>query len=89
MNSPGRHFTQHMERQLRELQGRLEYETDKVLAQLVCAQRINEMIGQHQQSDQSVDVRPSSVCWTANLDNLLADLDKLRGSDGRQKPHRC
>ncbi|KAK7413663.1 hypothetical protein QQX98_007445 [Neonectria punicea] len=88
VNSPGRHFTQHMERQLQELQGGLEYETDEVLAQLICAQRMNEMIAQLQQSDQSVDVRPSSNVWTANLDNLLADLDNLRGSEGQQKPHR-
>lgn len=78
-----------MERQLQELQGGLEYETDKVLAQLVYAQRINEMIAQLQQSDQSVDIRPSLNVWTANLDNLLADLDNLRGSEGQQKPHRC
>ncbi|KAK7428872.1 hypothetical protein QQZ08_004642 [Neonectria magnoliae] len=83
-----RHFTQHMERQLQELQGGPEYETDEVLAQLVCAQRMNEMIAQLQQSDQSVDVRPSSNVWTANLDNLLADLDNLRGSEGQRKPHR-
>lgn len=78
-----------MERQLQELQGGLEYETDKVLAQLVCAQRMNEMIAQLQQSDQSVDVRPSSNAWAASLDNLLADLDNLRCSEGQQKPHRC
>jgi hypothetical protein len=78
-----------MERQLQELQGGLEYETDKVLAQLVCAQRINEMIAQLQQSDQLVDVRPSSNVWIANLDNLLADLGRLRGSEGQQKPHSC
>lgn len=78
-----------MERQLQELQGRLEYETDKVLAQLVCAQRINEMIAQLQHSGQSVDVPLSSNVWTANLDNLLAHLDNLRGSEGQHKPHRC
>jgi len=78
-----------MERQLQELQGGLEYETDKVLAQLVCAQRINEMIAQLQQSDQSVDIRPSSNVWTANLDNLLADLGSLRRSEGQEKAHCC
>ncbi|KPM46317.1 hypothetical protein AK830_g26 [Neonectria ditissima] len=88
VNSPGRHFTRHMERQLQELQDGLDFETDSVLAQLVCAQRMNEMIAQIQQSDQAVDVQPSSNVWTANLDNLLADLDNLRGSEGQQKPHR-
>ncbi|KEZ45802.1 hypothetical protein SAPIO_CDS1616 [Scedosporium apiospermum] len=87
VNSPARHFTQHMERQLQELQDGLEYETDKVLAQLVYAQRINEMIAQFQQSDQSVDVRLSSNVCAANLDNLLADLGSLRRSEGQQKPH--
>lgn len=77
-----------MERQLHELQGGPEYETDKVLVQLVCAQRVNEMIAQLQQSDQLVDVRPSSNVWAANLDNLLANLNSLRGPDGFQKPHR-
>ena len=78
-----------MERQLQELQDGLEYETDKVLAQLVYAQRINEMIAQFQQSDQSVDVRLSSNVCAANLDNLLADLGSLRRSEGQQKPHCC
>ncbi|KAL4923642.1 uncharacterized protein BDV17DRAFT_234522 [Aspergillus undulatus] len=86
VNSPGRHFTEHMERQLQELQDGLEYETDEVLAQLVCAQRMNEMIAQLQLSDQSVDVRPSSNVWTANLDNLLAGLDNQRGREGQHKP---
>ena len=78
-----------MERQLQELQGEQEFETDKVLAQLVCAQRIKEMISQLHNNDQSVDVRPSSDIWTANLDKLLADLDGLRASEGQRKPHRC
>lgn len=78
-----------MARQLQELQNEPEYETDKVLAQLVYAQRINEMIAQLQQSDQSVDVRPSSAICTANLDSLLADLDNLRSFETQQKPHRC
>lgn len=78
-----------MERQLQELQGGLEYGTDEVLSQLVCAQRVNEMIAQFQQSDQSVDVRPSLNAWTANLDNLLAELEGLRGSKSQQKTHRC
>ena len=78
-----------MERQLQEIQGGLEYETDEVLSQLVWAQRVNEMIAQLQQSEQSVDVRPSSNAWTANLDNLLAELDGLRGSKSQQKTHRC
>lgn len=77
-----------MERQLQELHAGLEYETDELLVQLVCAQRMNDMIAQLQQSDQSVDVRPSSKIWTANLDKLLAHLDDLRGSEGQQKSHR-
>lgn len=89
VNSPGRHFTQHMERQLDELQAGLEYETDEVLSQLVRAQRVNEMIAQLQQSDQPVDVRPSSNTLTAHLDKHLAELDNLRGSKAKsqQKPH--
>lgn len=78
-----------MERQLQELQGEEEFEADKVLTQLVCAQRIKEMISQLHNNDQSVDVRPSSDIWTANLDKLLADLDGLRASEGQRKPHRC
>ncbi|SPO06808.1 uncharacterized protein DNG_09502 [Cephalotrichum gorgonifer] len=87
VNSPGRHFTRHMERQLQGLQDGLEYETDGVLAQLICAQRISEMIAHLEQSEQSVDVRLSLNVWTANLDNLLAELDSLQGSEGQQKPH--
>ncbi|KAI9154853.1 Transcription factor himD [Paramyrothecium foliicola] len=88
VNSPSRHFTTHMERQLQELQGGLEYETDKVLAQLICAQRMNEMIAQVQQGDQMVDVQPSLRAWTAKFDSLLVDLDNLRVSESEQKPHR-
>lgn len=77
-----------MERQLQELRGGLEYETDEVLAQLVCAQRMNEMAAQLQLSEQSVDVQPSLKVWTANLDNLLADLDNQRGREGQQRTHR-
>jgi hypothetical protein len=39
-------------------------------------------------SEQSVDVQPSLKIWTANLDNLLADLDNQRGREGQQKTHR-
>lgn len=78
-----------MERQLQELHRGCEYETDEVLAQLVCGQRLSEMIAQLQQSDQSVDVRPSWNTWTTKLDNLLADLGNLRVSEGQHKPHRC
>ncbi|KAL2808906.1 hypothetical protein BJX63DRAFT_407635 [Aspergillus granulosus] len=88
VNSPGRHFTDHMERQLQELKARLEYKTDEVLAELVCAQRMNEMIAQLQLSDQSVDVRPSSNVWTANPDNLLADVENQRRREGQHKSHR-
>ena len=77
-----------MERQLHELQGEPECGTDRVLVQLVYAQRINEIIAQVHDSHQLVDVRPSSS-WTANLDKLLADIDNLRRSDCQQKPHRC
>lgn len=88
VNSPGRYFTQHMERQLQDLQSGPEYETDKALVQLICAQRINEMIAQRYQSDQPVDIRPSSNVWTARLDNLLSDLNDLRGRDPQYKTHR-
>lgn len=78
-----------MERKLQELQNALEYETDGVLAQLVAAQRVNEMVAQLQHNDQSVDVRPSSNAWTASVDSLLADLDNLRDPKGQNKPQRC
>ena len=78
-----------MERYLQDLQEEPEYETDDGIVELIRAQRMNEMIAQLHQSDQSVDVRPSSNVWTANLDNLLADLDELRVNEGRHKSHRC
>ncbi|KAL2783518.1 hypothetical protein BJX66DRAFT_318409 [Aspergillus keveii] len=87
VNSPGRHFTEHMARQLHELQERREYETDEVLTQLVCAQRMNEMVAQLHLSDQSVDVRPSLNFWATNLDNLLAEFDDRLGRGGQHKPH--
>ncbi|KAL3477188.1 hypothetical protein BJX99DRAFT_226520 [Aspergillus californicus] len=87
VNSPGRHFTDHMERQLQELHDGLEYESDEALAQLVCGQRMNEMIAQLHLRDQLADVRPSSNIW-ANLDNLLADLDNQRGHESQHKTHR-
>lgn len=89
VNSPSTHFTRYMEHQLQELQGVSEYQTDEVLAQLIYAQRMNEMIAQLQHSDQLVDFRPSSNDWAANLDKLFADLDKLRRSESQQKSHRC
>ncbi|KAH8168502.1 Winged helix-turn-helix transcription repressor DNA-binding protein [Sarocladium implicatum] len=79
VNSPGRLFTQHMERQYQELQEANACETDQILLQLVCAQRINEVIAQLQQSEQAVDVRPSSNVCVANIDKLLAELQVLRG----------
>ncbi|KAL3488949.1 hypothetical protein BJX62DRAFT_239533 [Aspergillus germanicus] len=88
LNSPGRHFTEHMERQLQELQEGCEYETDEVLAQLICAQRMNEMIAQLHLSEQLVDIRPSFNAWAANLDNLLVDLDNRQSREGQHKPHR-
>ncbi|KAH7320675.1 hypothetical protein B0I35DRAFT_459447 [Stachybotrys elegans] len=86
VNSPGRHFTEHMERQLQDLQECPEFETDDILVQLICAQRMNEMAAQFQLSDQSVDVRPSSNFWTVNLDNLLSNSNKQQSLD---KTHRC
>ena len=77
-----------MQRQLQELQGGLEIESDKVLSQLVCAQRVSEMIAQLQQDEQSVDVRLSSQAWTASLDSLLAELNDHRTSEGQHQPHR-
>jgi DNA-binding helix-hairpin-helix protein with protein kinase domain len=78
-----------MARHLQDLQDGREYETDEVLAQLVCAQRVNEMITQLHLSDQSVDVRPSLNFWTASLDNLLADLDNRCRRNYQHKSHAC
>lgn len=78
-----------MERYLQDLQDGPEFETDDVVVQLVRAQRMNEMIAQLHQSDQSVDVRPSSNVWTTSLDSLLADLNELRDFEGRHDGHRC
>lgn len=78
-----------MQRLLQELQGEPEYGSDEVLVQLIYAQRANEMIAQLQQSDQSVDIRPSANAWAANLDNLLAELHTLQDSKGQHRPHRC
>ncbi|KAK0392250.1 hypothetical protein NLU13_1746 [Sarocladium strictum] len=89
VNSPGRHFTEHMQRQLQELEDRLEYETDEILVQLVRGQRTNEMISQLQLNDQSVDIQPSSDLWAANLDSLLAELEKKRDHETQHKTPRC
>lgn len=78
-----------MERQFEDLQEGRACETDEVLLQLVCSQRINEMIAQLQQSEQSVDVRPSSNVWVANVDRLLADLETLRGPGNQRKAQHC
>jgi len=76
-----------MERQLEELQNEMEYKTDRALAQLICSQRINEMISQLQQSEQSVDIQPSTIAWSAQLDNLLAELHDLRATDDKYQSH--
>lgn len=89
VNSPARHFTQHMERQLHDLRRNFGCETDEVLAQLIYGQRISEMVAQFQQSDQSVDVRLSSTAWTTKLDSLLLEFGKLRGSESHQQTHHC
>jgi hypothetical protein len=78
-----------MEKQLQELQIEREYDTDEVLAQMVCAQRMSEMIAQVHQSDQSVDIQPSLSTWSTRLDSHLANLEDLRGSESHHKPHRC
>ncbi|KAL3450209.1 hypothetical protein BJX65DRAFT_271605 [Aspergillus insuetus] len=89
VNSPGRYFTEHMARQLQELQDGREYQTDEALAHLVRAQRINEMIAQLHLSEHLIDTRPSLNVWITNLDNLLADLTCRLGREGQHKPHGC
>jgi hypothetical protein len=78
-----------MERQVHELQERLEYGTDAILVQLIRGQRTNEMISQLRLSDQSVDIQPSSDVWAAKLDTLLADLEAQRSREPQLKIHRC
>lgn len=78
-----------MERLLQELQSYKEYETDHVLSQLICAQRVNEAVAQIHQSDHLVDVRPSPDAWAANLETLLSALNTLRASNGQKKVYRC
>ena len=76
-----------MEQQLQALEAQPQHATDKVLAQLVNSQRVNEMIAQLQLGNQLID-RPVSV------NALMADLDKLllrlntQGQQDRELPHR-
>jgi hypothetical protein len=78
-----------MERQLQELRDGQECEIDDILVQLVYTQRISEMATQLHQSDQSVDVKPSSGAWVANMDKLLDEMNTLRGRQRQSKTPNC